>query len=321
MPAAKPDQVLPAGSEAQQLSPPALAAKLERHLIRATFLAWAGFAVHTVQLALRWMDAGHGPYYRRYEVYSSDAWVALLIFLFLVTENRRLRFLGVVVLPATFLLLGGAIMSSPEIRTLPPSFRTFWLVIHILFAKLAYGANLLGAGVSGFYLWKERRSRPLPDDAGLQFPLRQESPSLTADQGSRREAPGSGHSQGNGGPARDWKRSAGDPAVMNGLPALVRLDDLAYSLTTFGFINLTVMIVAGSIWARTAWGSYWSWDAVETWSLVSWLVYGLYLHLRRTYGWRGSKAAWFALAALGFLLFALFGVGVFYRTNHAPYLG
>jgi cytochrome c-type biogenesis protein CcsB len=84
---------------------------------------------------------------------------------------------------------------------------------------------------------------------------------------------------------------------------LQRLDELMFRSTVFGFITDAIMIAAGSIWARSLWGSYWSWDPVETWSLLSWLIYGIALHLRITLGWRGRKLAWLlALAIIGVLV-------------------
>jgi ABC-type transport system involved in cytochrome c biogenesis permease subunit len=70
------------------------------------------------------------------------------------------------------------------------------------------------------------------------------------------------------------------------------------------------MIAAGSIWAKNLWGSYWSWDPVETWSLLSWLVYGVALHLRVTMGWRGRKLAWLLVFAIIGVLVSFWGVNL-----------
>ena len=51
--------------------------------------------------------------------------------------------------------------------------------------------------------------------------------------------------------------------------ALERLDELMFRSVVFGFITDAIMIASGSIWAKSLWGSYWSWDPVETWSLLS----------------------------------------------------
>lgn len=91
------------------------------------------------------------------------------------------------------------------------------------------------------------------------------------------------------------------------LPSRELLDDIGYKAATVTFPLLTVMIVLGSVWANTAWGRYWGWDPKETAALVTWLIYGAYLHARVTRGWRGTRSAWLLL--LGFLavLFAYFG--------------
>lgn len=91
---------------------------------------------------------------------------------------------------------------------------------------------------------------------------------------------------------------------------LARLDELMFRSTVFGFITDAVMIAAGSIWARDLWGSYWSWDPVETWSLLSWLIYGLALHLRITMGWRGRKLAWLLVFAILGVLISFWGVNL-----------
>lgn len=91
---------------------------------------------------------------------------------------------------------------------------------------------------------------------------------------------------------------------------LARLDELMFRSTAFGFVTDAVMIAAGSIWAKNLWGSYWSWDPVETWSLISFLLYGLILHLRVTLGWRGRRIAWLLVFAVVTVLIAFWGVNL-----------
>ena len=92
--------------------------------------------------------------------------------------------------------------------------------------------------------------------------------------------------------------------------ALGRLDELMFRSTVFGFITDAIMIAAGSIWAKNLWGSYWSWDPVETWSLLSWLIYGVALHLRITLGWRGRRLAWLLIFAIIGVLISFWGVNL-----------
>ena len=68
------------------------------------------------------------------------------------------------------------------------------------------------------------------------------------------------------------------------------------------------MIAAGAYWANRTWGSYWSWDPKETWAAITWLVYAGYLHMRITRGWRGRRAAYFAILGFAVVMFTFFGV-------------
>ena len=66
-------------------------------------------------------------------------------------------------------------------------------------------------------------------------------------------------------------------------------------------------------------GSYWNWDPVEVWSLISWLIYGIYLHLRITFGWRGRRLAWYALAALVAMIVSYWGIPFAVETFHSGF--
>lgn len=92
------------------------------------------------------------------------------------------------------------------------------------------------------------------------------------------------------------------------LPDLDILDDMMFRYVVFGFITDAIMIASGAIWAKDLWGSYWSWDPVETWSLISWLIYGLVIHLRVSLGWRGKKMAWLVIFAIIGVLVTFWGV-------------
>jgi cytochrome c-type biogenesis protein CcsB len=92
------------------------------------------------------------------------------------------------------------------------------------------------------------------------------------------------------------------------LPSLEMLDDINYKALSLGFPLLTAGIITGSFWADHAWGSYWSWDPKETWSLITWFIYAALLHQRINVGWRGRKAA--IMAIIGFVCVAFTLVGV-----------
>ena len=91
------------------------------------------------------------------------------------------------------------------------------------------------------------------------------------------------------------------------LPARGLLDDIGYKAATVSFPMLTIAIVLGAVWANTAWGRYWGWDPKETAALVTWLIYGAYLHARVTRGWRGNRSAWLLVLGFAAVLFTYFG--------------
>ncbi|MDI6812000.1 MAG: c-type cytochrome biogenesis protein CcsB [Desulfitobacteriaceae bacterium] len=101
------------------------------------------------------------------------------------------------------------------------------------------------------------------------------------------------------------------------IPAPEVLDELAYKMVGFAFPLLTLCIISGAIWANYAWGTYWSWDPKETWSLITWIIYAGYLHARLMYGWKGRRAAWLAVFGFVAVLFTFFGVNYFLPGLHS----
>ena len=92
------------------------------------------------------------------------------------------------------------------------------------------------------------------------------------------------------------------------LEYLNSLDNLSYRLIGIGFSFLTIGILSGAVWANEAWGSYWSWDPKETWALITWITFAIYLHTRLVRGWRGRKPA--LVASLGFFILWICYLGV-----------
>ena len=235
------------------------------------WLAVSGLLAHSASLGLRWFQTGHGPYINTFEILSSDVWIAVAFFLLLQRAMGKLAPLGAVVMPTAFLFMGFALMGSTEAKALPPSLRSGWLAVHVIFAKLMVASMIVAAALSIFYLLKEKGGNNL--------------------RGSLAHLPG--------------------PGV---------LDDYAYRISAFGFIALTIMIIAGSIWANYSWGEYWSWDPTETWSLVVWFVYGLYLHGRITFRWKGTVSACYLLGSFAFAVIAFFVIPYFVKSLHSQYM-
>lgn len=242
-------------------------------ITRATSLVGGTLLPHGAAILLRWAAIGHGPYINRYEVFSSDVWVGLAIFLAFQYRFPRLRVAGAAIMPVSFLLMGLGALSTAEPEPLAPSLKSTWLVIHVGFAKLAFGSVLIAFGVAVAYLLRQRAERLGTIN----------------------------HFYGR-------------------LPGMARMDELNYRFTGLGFICLAIMIMSGSIWANDAWGNYWSWDAIETWSLATWLFYGVNLHLRTTYRWQGDRAAWLAIVTFAAMVIAFKGLAYVAPGAHVGYL-
>ena len=97
-----------------------------------------------------------------------------------------------------------------------------------------------------------------------------------------------------------------------------KMDSVSYRAVAVGFPLFTLGgLVFGMVWAQKAWGTYWSWDPKEVWSLITWIVFALYLHTRIVMGWKGKRSA--LIAIIGFLaaLFTYFGVNYLLAGLHS----
>jgi ABC-type transport system involved in cytochrome c biogenesis permease subunit len=147
-------------------------------LATVAFFAWVAFRVdrgasagrwlgtlallpHAASLALRWVEVGHGPYNTRYEVLSADTFILVLVWAAGGFLAPGLRALGTFVMPAAFLLMGWAVSTFDLRQEVPIIFKSWWLALHIGFAKL-FGATILLAGASAAaFLVKRRRPEAL----------------------------------------------------------------------------------------------------------------------------------------------------------------
>jgi cytochrome c-type biogenesis protein CcsB len=240
-----------------------------RRLRWGRLAAACGLVPHAAALALRWAEVGHGPYITRYEVLSSNAWIAVAFLLVFLLRRPSWGALGLVVLPIAILSVASGLSSSGHIRELPPSLRSTWLVFHITFAKLSAAAFLLSLASAVLLLLDHR--------------------------GVRR--------------AR-W---------LEGLPPRDALDVYTVRFVGFGLIFWTVTIAAGAIWAHQSWGRYWGWDAIETWSLVSWLAYGTFLHARLFFRMRPIPTAWAAVGAFAVFILTLLILPALLPSLHSAY--
>jgi len=113
-----------------------------------------------------------------------------------------------------------------------------------------------------------------------------------------------------------YEQKSNRPAWAQRLPSLEVLDNLSYRLVALVFPLWTFAVIAGAIWAESAWGRYWGWDPKETWAFITWVAYAAYLHARVTVGWRGRKAAWLCLFAGSTFLFNYIYINVWGTGRH-----
>jgi cytochrome c-type biogenesis protein CcsB len=240
-------------------------------LTAGLWIAALGLLPHVVAIAGRWARVGHGPYLGFYEVVSSYALMTVAALLVITKRFSALRIAGVVVMPIAFLMLGGSMLAPKAGLEITAKLASWWLTIHVAFAKLSYGAFVAAMVLGVVFLYRDRMTGKAA-------------------------------------------------ALAAKFPPEEAIDDLTFRFLAVGFIFLGIMIAAGAIWANEAWGRYWAWDPIETWSLISWLVYAAVMHARLTLGWRGRCFAWAAVAALPIVLFALIGVPIVYNSIHGAYL-
>jgi ABC-type transport system involved in cytochrome c biogenesis permease subunit len=134
----------------------------ERAGAAARWLALGGLAAHAGAIVHRWVEVGHGPYTTRYEVVSADTFLLVAVWLAATLRARALRALAPLVLPLAFLGMGWALTTFEVRYTLPIIFRSYWLFLHIGFAKLFAATILLSAACGAAYLVKRRSPSRFP---------------------------------------------------------------------------------------------------------------------------------------------------------------
>jgi cytochrome c-type biogenesis protein CcsB len=232
------------------------------------YLALCGFIPHVAAIALRWRETGVTPFISISESITFGIGVTILIFLAFQFLSARIRPLGVLVVPVSFVLLGWAgTLIHGAASQLSPALQSGWIWVHIIGAATGFASVLTAAALGLMYLLKEKKT--------------------------------------------EW--------IQDRLPELPVMDTLAYRFIAGGFIMYGLMLVSGAFWANQVKGTYWNWDPVEVWSLISWLMYGVYLHLRATYGWRGNRLAWYAIIAALVMVVSYWGIPFSVETFHAGF--
>lgn len=105
--------------------------------------------------------------------------------------------------------------------------------------------------------------------------------------------------------------------ALRSVPSSARIEGLAYRWTAYGFVLWTFTLIAGAIWAQSAWTRYWGFDVKETWTFIIWVLYAGYIHARSTRGWRGTRSSWLSIVGFSAVLFNYTVVNIFFKGLHA----
>lgn len=243
-------------------------ARQEKLFTLGLYSALAGFVPHVAVIAMRWSATGISPFISISESLMLGVFMTMLLFLIVQFSTKKVRPLGVLVMPVAFVLMGWAGTLMKEVAaTLAPALQSGWIWVHIVGASAGFASVLIAAALGLLYLLKEKNS---------------------------------------GG-------------IYEKLPELPAIDNMGYRFVAGGFIMFGLMMISGCFWANQVKGTFWNWDPVEVWSLVTWLIYGIYLHLRVTFGWRGKKLAWYALIALIAMIVSYWGIPFSVETFHSGF--
>jgi cytochrome c-type biogenesis protein CcsB len=249
----------------------------------ATLTVCLGIVVHAAAFLLRWkvsydLGIGHIPLSNFYESLTFFAW-AIAVFYVLIEWRNPQKVIGAFVMPFSFLSMAYASLVPGMNTDIQP------LVPALQSNWLTTHVVSCFLGYAGF---------TIAFGCALIFFVKKM---------------GSNHPTASSQTENPWKTH---------LPSFDTLDMLIYQSTALGFVLLTVGIMTGSVWAHYAWGTYWSWDPKETWSLITWIIYAIMLHTRLVRGWHLKRMA--ALTIIGFASVLFTYLGVNYLPGLHSYL-
>jgi len=233
-------------------------------------------------LLLRWKIENYFPLSNLYESLIFLCWGISSMHLFLEFQTKS-RLIGAISSPLLFFLAGFSSLTLPpqmqKALPLVPSLQSNWLMMHVSMMMISYATLILGSLLSILYL-----AFIFLDKKQVTFSSEQMGGTKLLNQ------------------------TKISNLVSSKKALLETVDIWSYRIIGLGFPFLTIGIISGAVWANEAWGSYWSWDPKETWALITWLTFAIYLHSRLLKGWQGQKAAF--LGSCGFFVIWICYLGV-----------
>jgi len=251
-------------------------------------------------LSWRWYNYKFFPLSNLYESLIFLTCLLLLLYKFIEYKTKS-KIIGSLIIPLTLLIQGFATLSLPTVMQksspLVPALQSNWLMLHVSMMMLSYATLLFGSLFSILYLILDKNNN------NKIKPKIIETDNLKGYQTYALEINTLDVKSNN--LYVDISTKKNNLSTTN---LLESLDSWSYRTIGLGFPLLTMGIISGAVWANEAWGSYWSWDPKETWALITWLTFAIYLHVRLTKGWLGTKSA--ILGSIGFFVVWVCYLGV-----------
>ena len=242
-------------------------------------------------LLIRWVTNSYFPLSNLYESLIFLTWYLTFIVL-IITKKTKNKLVGAIILPVSLLIISFISFCLPEdmkmAAPLVPALRSNWLMMHVTVMMLSYAILITGSLLSTLFLIISK---------GKKVKIY-------------------GNSQNNSSKILMEYKSSNNSTVVNKnefrkpytINLLQGIDNLSYRTIGLGFPLLTIGIISGAVWANEAWGTYWSWDPKETWALITWIVFAIYLHTRINQKLTGRIPS--IIGSIGFIIIWLCYLGV-----------
>jgi cytochrome c-type biogenesis protein CcsB len=281
----------------------------------ASIIGWLAVASLLASLVFRTIATGHGPFANMYEFSVAFAFGILAAYMWFERKYHQ-RVLALIVFPVVLAMMLYAWVIQGPIEPLVPALQNnMLLTVHVAVAIVAYGSFAIAFAASYLFLLQSYHALTLIVSTIASvvalivgYALAEATGAMIGGLVVFLVVAGTLAAATRFTTTPEQRGEAGGRW---GLPKPFVLDEIGYRAVVIGFPFLTLTIILGAVWAETAWGSYWSWDPKETASLVTWLIYGAYLHARVMRGWRGNRAAWLLVGGFIATLFTYFGNLIF----------
>lgn len=255
----------------------------------------------SIALTCRWITNQYFPLSNLYESLLFLTWC--LTFVQIIIENQiNNLFIGAINIPVQLFTIGLANISLPkdmqQAKPLVPALQSNWLIMHVTVMILSYAFLIIGSLLSVLFLVLSHKETIEIKGNSTGYIVHSKIRTINK----------TNYNNFNNDKYIQEEKNNIQPKVFTKLNLLEGIDNLSYRIIGLGFPLLTLGIISGAVWANQAWGTYWSWDPKETWALITWLTFAVYLHSRLTKSWYGKKPA--LLASIGFLIIWVCYLGV-----------